>query len=316
MIKSDDIVVWGTGELALKFLARGDRKFNVRCIVDGKYTETTPSDIFEIPVIPKSEYFSSEHTSHPLFICSSFFAEICTELQLENISFEKIKIVFAGDLEIAVVAVADLEPSLDEYIACQKDCAEYYDKLAQDKNVRTFSNYETGRFEMLEHALEQAEKPGLNLEFGVFEGESIRFLASLDDRHFWGFDSFEGLPERWLPSHPEGKFDLHGQAPQGSENITFVKGWFEDTLPGFLKQNAALVSFLHMDADLYSSTIYVLDQLKDRIRDGTIIVFDQYNVFMDPTFAERKAFEKYTGEFGKRSEVICHSAFSVGIRML
>ena len=36
---------------------------------------------------------------------------------------------------------------------------------------------------------------GLNLEFGVFNGETINHMAKLrTDLNFTGFDSFEGLP--------------------------------------------------------------------------------------------------------------------------
>ena len=41
---------------------------------------------------------------------------------------------------------------------------------------------------------------GLFLEFGVYKGTSINFISSLiPDKKIYGFDSFGGLPEEWVP---------------------------------------------------------------------------------------------------------------------
>ena len=52
--------------------------------------------------------------------------------------------------------------------------------------------------------------------------------------------------------------------------VRLVKGWFNDTLPPFLREfrpHPTLI--LHLDADLYSSTIFVLRQMKPHLRPGT-----------------------------------------------
>ena len=55
-----------------------------------------------------------------------------------------------------------------------------------------------------------------------------------------------------------------------------VPGLFEDTLPSFLNDEPGPVAFLHLDADLYSSTKTVLDLLGDRLVPGSIVVFDEF----------------------------------------
>jgi hypothetical protein len=82
----------------------------------------------------------------------------------------------------------------------------------------------------------------------------------------FGFDSFEGLPADW--EHALGattkkrSFDVGGRIPSIAEgNVEFIKGWFEDTLPGFLREHADLFSndvVVHLDADLYGPTVFVL----------------------------------------------------------
>lgn len=116
------------------------------------------------------------------------------------------------------------------------------------------------------------------LEFGVFHGTTINRLArALPDRHMIGFDSFEGLPEDWDMGNKYTKkeaFDRGGVMPEVPDNVTLVKGYFDDVLPDY-KKNLGKIGFLHADADLYSSTKTVLTELNDHIIPGTIIRFDE-----------------------------------------
>lgn len=120
----------------------------------------------------------------------------------------------------------------------------------------------------------------LFLEFGVFEGYSIRYFAdrmhSADSR-FFGFDSFEGLPETWGRKQA-GHFSTGGNLPQIADpRVGFVKGWFQRTLPGFSFDGAAQDAVLvHLDADLYSSTLFVLASIWTRL-DSFYALFDEFN---------------------------------------
>lgn len=128
-----------------------------------------------------------------------------------------------------------------------------------------------GREEVWEHLAADVggDQPVLYLEFGVFEGYSMEYFAGrfTDARsRLIGFDSFEGLPEDW-GSLGKGTFSTSGAMPISADpRISFVKGWFQDTLPGFIAgELAALQSgrkvVVHYDADIYSSTLFVLASL-------------------------------------------------------
>lgn len=133
------------------------------------------------------------------------------------------------------------------------------------------------RAALLDFAVAQCTIDGLVMEFGVFRGESLRFLAKRFARDVHGFDSFEGLPEDWTYFQKQGRFSLDGKISQFSEkNIRIHKGWFEQTLPGFLDNHPGAASFIHVDCDIYSSTRTVLQRLAQRIVKGTVIVFDEY----------------------------------------
>jgi hypothetical protein len=134
------------------------------------------------------------------------------------------------------------------------------------------------RFELLDLALAQAPLTGLRLEFGVFQGESINWIARASDAPVHGFDSFQGLPEFWkpLPVTQKSGFDVGGRLPPVAPNVTLHRGWFHETLPPFVREHPEAVAFLHVDCDLYSSTRTVFDHLTDRLQTGTVIVFDEF----------------------------------------
>lgn len=128
-----------------------------------------------------------------------------------------------------------------------------------------------------------AALPGHVMEFGVYQGKSMFTIANhFRDQTCWGFDSFLGLPEPWftsnpdMPSHRQGHFDMSAQEMPGyAPNVKLVEGWFAESIPPWLQQHPGDVKFLHIDCDLCSSTKTVLNLLNDRIRSGTVIVFDE-----------------------------------------
>lgn len=122
------------------------------------------------------------------------------------------------------------------------------------------------------------------LELGVYKGTSLFKWADInrnESSRFYGFDSFEGLPEPWdnvRRTHPRGAFDTSGQIPATDDwRIHFVKGLFQETMQPFLKnferKNRLVV---HFDCDLYSSALYCLTQMDSILVSGFIIIFDEF----------------------------------------
>lgn len=128
---------------------------------------------------------------------------------------------------------------------------------------------------MMRAACRAAPADGLVLEFGVASGRSIAWIGQeRAAQTVYGFDSFEGLPEDWRPGFGAGTF---AQAPPAvPKNVELVVGWFNATLPGFVAAHPGPVALLHVDCDLYSSTVTILEALADRIVPGTVIVFDEF----------------------------------------
>jgi Methyltransferase domain len=138
-----------------------------------------------------------------------------------------------------------------------------------------------GREELYNQLAKSIVEPVSYLEFGVFKGVTLRHWTTLlrhADTRFDGFDSFVGLPENWGYFCDKKLFDVQGQMPKYDDaRVQLHKGWFTDTLPGFLtKFQARPTLILHLDADLYSSTIFVLRQMRPWLREGTILIFDEF----------------------------------------
>jgi predicted O-methyltransferase YrrM len=151
------------------------------------------------------------------------------------------------------------------------------------------------KFALLKSAIEQVEIPGLYCEFGVYRGESVNFIASLAAGEVHGFDSFDGLPEDWKQGHEKGTFAL-ASLPEVQPNVRLHKGWFKDTIPVFREQHPGQIAFLHIDADLYSSTRTIFELLADAIVAGTIIAFDEFFNYPGWSEGECKAFMEFCRE--------------------
>lgn len=154
------------------------------------------------------------------------------------------------------------------------------------------------REELFRLAMSQVPDQGLFLEFGTYKGDSINLLARLrPGSTFYGFDSFQGLPEGWTAGTRKGGLSTHGRIPPVRKNVELIPGFFQDTLPKFLERHPdAPVAFVHVDCDLYSSTLTALRVLKPRLQVGTVLVFDEYYNYADWLEGEHKAWTEFCGE--------------------
>lgn len=149
-------------------------------------------------------------------------------------------------------------------------------------------------------------RKGICLEFGVHSGASLKLSAGrLPDHQFYGFDSFEGFPE---DGRPDWGKDFSVEPPSDlPENCTLVKGWFDKTLPAFLKNNPEPVAFVNVDCDIYSSTVTILSELEKskRIGPGSIINFDELINYSTAIWNESLALFELLDRTGWGVEWLC-----------
>jgi O-methyltransferase len=119
-------------------------------------------------------------------------------------------------------------------------------------------------------------------EFGVAGGLSFKWWLDKNknpESRFHGFDTFEGLPEKW-GAFEKGSMAFTLESLQINDpRASFYKGLFQDTLIPFLERyDNRNKKLIHLDADLFSSTIFSLSQLYRFLKPGDILLFDEFAV--------------------------------------
>lgn len=151
---------------------------------------------------------------------------------------------------------------------------------------------------------------GVACEFGVGEGHSLRRIAQVMPAT--GFDSFDGLPERWREGFEQGMFACE---PPDVPNATLVRGLFSETLPRFDFAQLGPVGLWHIDADLYSSTVTILDHIEPHLLPGTYIVMDEYHGYPGHEDHEAKAWREFADRTGIGWVVVGHGPEAWAIRI-
>lgn len=217
--------------------------------------------------------------------------------------------------EELIAALDDVRMNLiyRKSVLAAEESAAYATKYIQN------AKYFYDKFETINYALDQAHVDGFIAEFGVYQGRSLNFIADkFPDEVVHGFDTFTGLPENWVEGFPQGRFDTTGQALEFRNNCKLHKGLFSETLPGFLAEVKGPAKFIHIDCDLYASTIDVFNALKGRIVSGTVIEFDEYFNYPGWQEHEAKAWHEFVDQTEIKFEFIAYTAshYQAAVRVL
>ena len=185
-----------------------------------------------------------------------------------------------------------------------------------DTHMEAALGFDTQK-ELLDYALSQTDGTGHYLEFGVFSGGTIRHIAKCKpDTTIHGFDSFEGLPDAWAGfSLGRQAFSRDGRLPKVPRTVVLHKGWFSDTIPAWHVQHTGPIAFIHIDCDLYSSTVDILTGLADRLQAGTVILFDEYFNYPGWRQHEFQAWQEFVASRGITYEYVAYARQQVMVRI-
>ncbi len=149
--------------------------------------------------------------------------------------------------------------------------------------------------------------PGCVIEFGVFMGGSLcRIALHEKTKKIYGIDTFTGLPEKSDkdPFHEIGDFNSGAFESIKSEfagfgNVEILKGIFPEGFPNF---EPGVISFAHVDVDMYKSTKDCFNFVHRRIMTSGYIICDDYGA--DTTPGARIAVNEFVGENPKHYKIV------------
>lgn len=199
-----------------------------------------------------------------------------------------------------------------------QDCAQYALNNFSDA-LRFRTRQEMWSFCLKKIHQVQPSGDGIIAEFGVWSGTSINFFAKNSPKsRLFGFDSFEGLEEDWVGRHlQKGSFNRNGKLPKVESNVKLTKGWFEDTVPEFVnKLGMEKILLVHMDADTYKPTKFVLNSIIKILGKGSILIFDEYFGYSGWKLHEFKAWQETVEFYDIQYRYIGYGPEQVAIEIL
>lgn len=179
------------------------------------------------------------------------------------------------------------------------------------EQVRSYTSLDTARLANLWQLSRLSNPQGNMLEAGVYRGGgSLHLHNAAPDRKLFLCDTFEGFLDMEMDRGLDKRFRpdfapdvtakrpactdtsaqmVHDLMSQSTTNFQIIKGIF----PGSdVNDDVKTLSFVHLDFDLYSSTIETLQYVEPRLIDRSLIVLDDYMCQADGVV---KAVEEFTG---------------------
>lgn len=172
------------------------------------------------------------------------------------------------------------------------------------------------KFDALRYILKEnmLDDSGLVMECGTWKGQTLDMISEFTNKDVYGFDTFKGINVQW-EEVDMNKFNINGELPKQVEqldknvrfkttgltkkfnsNVNFVKGLFQNTLPGFLKEKNQKISFLHIDCDIYEGAKSIFDNCNKYLSNNSIIVFDELVNYYGFENGEFKAFYEWVNK--------------------
>jgi O-methyltransferase len=170
-----------------------------------------------------------------------------------------------------------------------------FGELVKDSVVFARTSLTKDELYTLYHSvLATEELPGAIAEAGVYRGGSARIVceAKRADKKLYLFDTFEGMPFEQIDSEKDTWARNYRRTHTGTSidevqsylarfsNVQLVKGVFPDSIVAHpeLSLEEEKFSFVHLDVDLYRSTLDALVFFYPRLVPGGRLVSHNYNL--------------------------------------
>lgn len=186
------------------------------------------------------------------------------------------------------------------FCACEKIEGDYLE----------FGLYRGRSFVSAYEALQQAYQQRAAQTTGeASPADSAERLAVWKKFRFFGFDSFEGLPElegvdqqgddfkagQYACSEDEFR-QILAERGMPSDRFNLIPGWFNETCTAETAERLRLkkAAIVWIDGDLYESAKSCLNFVTPFLQDGTVLIFDDWYAFRGhPEKGEQLAFSEW-----------------------
>ena len=175
------------------------------------------------------------------------------------------------------------------YHTLQKDRA-FLDLFDQLQRKKVIIQSVSEAYNLWQLCPQTARVPGDVAEVGVYLGGTARLLSEVkgDNRRLFLFDTFGGMPavKEGVDKVHAGSFS-ESRLPDvqalmaGQKGVHFCPGFFPETTQQ-LPADAARFSFVHLDVDIYQSTLDGLRYFYPKMSPGGMIVSHDYRYLQCP----------------------------------
>jgi len=327
----NEVIVWGTGSLAERYLAVAPDNLSVSCFVDsGKTDQASAKREFRGISVVTPEQLPSLRVC-TVIICSTYINEIIPVCFAHGITEGQIKVVLPRSLECVPLSRfsslgnneyyflpwLQLEQEISPSLSSDIVFPDVYKEITKSVAYAFVSSVE-GDF----------------AEFGTCSGFSASLIAhgidyysrhlanhetthDMRPRELCLFDSFQGFPAStkapdldsphvasgiWAEGTAKGLSEAQLQSLCSqflpAERVVTYPGWYKDTLSTIEQERT--FAFVHMDCDLYESTYDVLYHLLDqkKLNEGAVLLFDNwYCNRASKAFGEQRAWTEINEQF-------------------
>ena len=295
-----NILIYGTGSCADKFLENLDGDVNVLAFIDSDINKAgdikNQKQIISINDINKYNY-------DYIIIASSYIEEIKLNLIKNNIIEEKIICYMLSNelgnkftnlynrkTEVLNKIISKNDPNNKIFTQNLNSYDLNYDDIEFEKVQKDFSRV---MFVIsAKNIIEEYKVEGAVAEFGVFKGEFAEIINKyFSDRNLYLFDTFESFNKEELKKEVEKGFvskyeadnldrvfsktniDIVMNRMEYKEKVKIFKGFFPQTAKNIDERFA----FVSIDCDFYESMLEGLRYFYPRLNEGGYILLHDYN---------------------------------------
>ena len=191
----------------------------------------------------------------------------------------------------------------DKYLKYSRD---FRSVLATRDPERGFTITEEEAYTLFHSIKSTRSVEGAIAELGVYKGASAKIVCEANQgaKPLLLFDTFEGMPnekisaaDRWrLGTHRDTSLESVKSYVDSYPDVRFFPGAFPESLSAYPELSNIRYSLVHLDVDLYESTLKGLEYFFPRLNPGGKLISHNYNLKQSDggdTPGVKQAFDEY-----------------------